>query len=147
MKKRTTQILRTGAIAWMASGFAGTASAEAPRPVDLLVRNGTVVTVDANHRVIANGAIAVSGGAIVAVGPASEVEPTVRAREILDAGGGIVIPGLINAHTHAPMVAVPRHRRRPQADGLADALHLPRRGEERQSTLREGRARAWPRWR
>ena len=46
----------------------------AAEPVDLVVRNGTVVTVDAQRRVIADGAVAVEGGRIVAVGPAAEVD-------------------------------------------------------------------------
>jgi 5-methylthioadenosine/S-adenosylhomocysteine deaminase len=86
-----------------------------PRTVDLVVRNGTVVTVDAAHRVIPGGAIAVDGGRIAAVGTAAEVDAAYRGRDVLDARGGIVIPGLINAHGHAPMVAF---------RGVADDLRL-----------------------
>src|SRR5204862_6357465 len=86
-----------------------------PKPVDLLVRHGTVVTVDPGHRVIADGALAAEGGRIVAVGPAAEVEAAWRGREVLDARGGLVIPGLVNAHTHAPMVLF---------RGVADDLRL-----------------------
>src|SRR5262249_6938631 len=87
----------------------------AAEPVDLVVRNGTVVTVDAQRRVIPQGAVAVAGGRIVAVGPASEIDARYRGREVLDAGGGIVIPGLVNAHTHAAMVMF---------RGVADDLKL-----------------------
>jgi len=45
----------------------------APRAVSLVVTNGTVVTVDGAHRVIADGALAIEGGAIVAVGPRAEI--------------------------------------------------------------------------
>ena len=72
------------------------------RAVDLVVRNGTVVTVDGARRVIPSGAVAVEAGRIVAVGPASEVDAAYRGRDVLDAKGGIVIPGLINAHNAPP---------------------------------------------
>jgi len=87
----------------------------AAEPVDLVVRNATVVTVDAQRRVIPNGAVAIEGGRIVAVGERAEVEARYRGKEVLDAGGGIVLPGLINAHTHAPMVLF---------RGIADDLKL-----------------------
>ena len=90
-------------------------AAAAVPPADLVVRNGTVVTVDAGRRVIAHGAVAVDGGRIVAVGTEAEVDGQFRAREVLDAAGGIVMPGLVNAHTHAAMVLF---------RGVADDLKL-----------------------
>jgi 5-methylthioadenosine/S-adenosylhomocysteine deaminase len=86
-----------------------------PKTVDLVVRNGTVVTVDSARRVIAGGAVAVDAGRIVAVGPAPEVDAAFRGRDVLDASGSLVIPGLINAHGHAPMVMF---------RGVADDLRL-----------------------
>src|SRR5260370_12500687 len=79
-----------------------------PRAVDLVVRNGTVVTIDPARRVIAGGAVAVDAGRIVGVGPAGEVDLAFRGRDVLDASGRIVIPGLLNAHGHPPMVTVRR---------------------------------------
>jgi 5-methylthioadenosine/S-adenosylhomocysteine deaminase len=102
------------AAAAAASLTAGLAVAQ-PKTVDLVVRHGTVVTVDAAHRVIPEGALAIDGGAIAAVGPAVEIEKAYRGRDVLDAKGGIVIPGLINAHGHAPMVLF---------RGVADDLRL-----------------------
>jgi 5-methylthioadenosine/S-adenosylhomocysteine deaminase len=90
-------------------------AAAAAQPVDLVVRNGTVVTVDASRRVIAHGAVAVDGGRIAAVGTEAEVDAQFRGQEVLDAAGGIVIPGLVNAHTHAAMVLF---------RGVADDLKL-----------------------
>jgi len=87
----------------------------AVQPVDLVVRNGTVVTVDGGRRVIARGAVAVDGGRIAAVGTESEVDAGFRAKQVLDARGGIVMPGLVNAHTHAAMVLF---------RGVADDLKL-----------------------
>ena len=86
-----------------------------PAAVDLIVQNGTVVTVDGGRRVIADGAVAIRDGRIVAVGTRAEVRSGHAARETLDAGGGLVLPGLVNAHTHAPMVLF---------RGVADDLRL-----------------------
>jgi len=90
-------------------------AAAAAQPVDLVVRNGTVVTVDASRRVIVGGAVAVEGGRIAAVGTEAEVDAQFRGNEVLDAAGGIVMPGLVNAHTHAAMVLF---------RGVADDLKL-----------------------
>jgi 5-methylthioadenosine/S-adenosylhomocysteine deaminase len=90
-------------------------AAIAAQPVDLVVRNGTLVTVDASRRVIAHGAVAVDGSRIAAVGTEAEVDAQFRGREVLDAAGGIVMPGLVNAHTHAAMVLF---------RGVADDLRL-----------------------
>jgi len=79
------------------------------------VRGGTIVTMDAGRRVIEDGAIAVQQGRIVAVGPRAEIEAKYTAREVIDARGRAVIPGLINGHTHVPMTLF---------RGLADDLDL-----------------------
>src|SRR3954470_18162175 len=83
--------------------------------VDLIVSGGTVVTMDASRRVIEDGAIAVSGGSVVAVGKRSEIVRRYAAREVIDARGRAVIPGLINGHTHVPMTLF---------RGIADDLDL-----------------------
>lgn len=70
---------------------------------DLVVAGGTVLTMDAGDTVIANGAVAISGGAIVAVGPRRAIESRYRARRSIDATGALVLPGFVNAHNHAPM--------------------------------------------
>ncbi|HEV8590966.1 MAG TPA: amidohydrolase family protein, partial [Pyrinomonadaceae bacterium] len=70
--------------------------------VDLLIIGGTVVTMDTNHRVIENGAVAIKNGKIERVGTASELRG-VRARQTIIATGKVIIPGLINTHTHVPM--------------------------------------------
>jgi 5-methylthioadenosine/S-adenosylhomocysteine deaminase len=83
--------------------------------VDIIVSGGTVVTMDAPRRVIEDGSIAVKGGRIVSVGPRAEVEAKYTARERVDARGKVVVPGLINGHTHVPMTLF---------RGLADDLDL-----------------------
>jgi 5-methylthioadenosine/S-adenosylhomocysteine deaminase len=62
-----------------------------------------VVTMDAQRRVIENGAIAVTGDHIVAVGPRSEIDRDYQARQRVDRPDAILAPGLINTHTHAAM--------------------------------------------
>ncbi len=74
-----------------------------------------VVTMDAARRVIPNGALAVKGERIVAVGPRAEIDRAYKAKTRIDKGEAILAPGLIDTHTHAPMVLF---------RGLADDLRL-----------------------
>jgi 5-methylthioadenosine/S-adenosylhomocysteine deaminase len=99
----------------MASVAGCSSAAQSGRPVSLVVTNGVVVTGDATGRVIPAGAVAVDGADIVAVDTAEAIAKQFRGAETLDAGGGIIAPGLINTHTHAPMVLY---------RGLADDLAL-----------------------
>jgi 5-methylthioadenosine/S-adenosylhomocysteine deaminase len=70
--------------------------------VDLLITGGTIITMDGSHRIIENGAIAVQKGEIVKIGTATELRGT-RAKQSINAAGKVIIPGLINTHTHVPM--------------------------------------------
>jgi 5-methylthioadenosine/S-adenosylhomocysteine deaminase len=70
---------------------------------DLLIVGGTVVTMNADRDVIENGAIAVKNGEIVAVGKSSDIAKSFRAKQTIDAKSKVIIPGLINTHTHVPM--------------------------------------------
>jgi 5-methylthioadenosine/S-adenosylhomocysteine deaminase len=90
-------------------------SAQPPRTVSLVVTNGIVVTVDRDKRVIQRGAVAIDGRDIVAVDTADRIAAGYRGRVTIDASGAVVMPGLINTHTHAPMVLF---------RGLADDLAL-----------------------
>ena len=71
--------------------------------VDLLVTAQYVVTMDATQRVIDDGAVAVRGDAIVAVGPRAELEAKYISTRRISVPHGLVMPGLINGHTHAAM--------------------------------------------
>jgi 5-methylthioadenosine/S-adenosylhomocysteine deaminase len=82
--------------------------------VDLLITNGIVVTMDRNETIIKNGTVAISGDRIVDIGP-NEKFSECRAAKVIDAKNGIIMPGLINTHTHASMTCF---------RGLADDLHL-----------------------
>jgi len=83
--------------------------------VDLLVLNGTLVTMDNDHRVIPDAGIAIEHGRIVAVGSSTDIIRMYSAPERVDAAGKLIIPGLINGHTHIPMTLF---------RGLADDLDL-----------------------
>ena len=109
---RTAAIL--GAVA-LAFAFAGGCGRSGARAVSLVITNGTVVTRDPSGRVLDGGAVAIDGPDIVAVGAAAEIADKFRGGETLDAGGQVILPGLINTHTHAPMVLY---------RGLADDLAL-----------------------
>ncbi len=90
-----------------ASGFAA--------QVDWLISARYVITMDPSRRVIENGAVAVSGDRIVAVGAAAELNRKFRAKHRLERPDSILAPGLVNAHTHAPMALM---------RGIADDLIL-----------------------
>jgi 5-methylthioadenosine/S-adenosylhomocysteine deaminase len=83
--------------------------------VDLVVAGGIVLTADQDWNIYDPGAVAVDGGAIVGLGTREEVEQTYRGRERIDTRGKLIMPGLINAHTHAPMTLF---------RGIADDLPL-----------------------
>src|SRR3954463_11472343 len=94
---------------------AAAVQAPAPRTVSLIVANGTVVTVDGGRRIIPRGSVAIEGRDIVAVDTADVIAARYRGRDTIDAAGSVVMPGLVNTHTHAPMVLF---------RGLADDLAL-----------------------
>lgn len=71
--------------------------------IDLLVHGGDILTVDASGTVVRDGAVAVRDGRIVEVGPAERLRASYEAAEELDARGCLVMPGLINTHTHLAM--------------------------------------------
>jgi 5-methylthioadenosine/S-adenosylhomocysteine deaminase len=77
--------------------------AYAQQPADLIISGGTVVTMDGRRTIYNDGAIAVVGDAIAAVGPRAQVEHSFQARQTIEAGGKLVLPGFINGHTHVPM--------------------------------------------
>ena len=95
--------------------FANATAQTRRQSVDLLVLGGTVVTMDQTRRVIDDGGIAVSQGRVVAVGPRADIEARYTSRQKVVATGKVITPGLINGHTHVPMVLF---------RGLADDLDL-----------------------
>jgi 5-methylthioadenosine/S-adenosylhomocysteine deaminase len=70
---------------------------------DLLISDGTVVTMDGAHTIYVDGSIVVKGDTIIAVGPRGDIETKYVAAQTIDAKGKLVLPGFINGHTHVPM--------------------------------------------
>lgn len=83
--------------------------------IDLLLHSATVVTMDGDFTLYEDGAVAVQGDSIVAVGPTAEISESYTAVTTIDCTGQVIIPGLINAHTHIPMALL---------RGLNDDLRL-----------------------
>jgi len=74
-----------------------------PERVDMLVTGGTVVTMNPSRVILDDGALAIKGDTIIAVGPKAEILLKYSAPQTLDAHGKLVLPGFINGHTHVPM--------------------------------------------
>jgi 5-methylthioadenosine/S-adenosylhomocysteine deaminase len=83
--------------------------------VDMILKSATVLTMDSNLQVYEPGAVAISDNKIVAVGPADVISNAFTASQEMDFGDKVIMPGLINGHTHAPMSLL---------RGLADDLRL-----------------------
>lgn len=83
--------------------------------VDIILTGGTVVAMNEQMDLLFDGAVAVRGAKIVAVGTAAEIAAQYEAAEVVDCSQHYVLPGLINAHTHVPMTLL---------RGLADDLRL-----------------------
>jgi 5-methylthioadenosine/S-adenosylhomocysteine deaminase len=73
--------------------------------VDLLISGGTIVTMDPERRILENGFLVVKGDTIIAIGQGVPRLPAgpIFAKQAIDAKGGLILPGFINGHTHAPM--------------------------------------------
>jgi 5-methylthioadenosine/S-adenosylhomocysteine deaminase len=97
------------------SGIIPFARAWAKEHVDLAVVHGTVVTMDPTRRVFEDGAVAIRGDTIVAVDSSAKIDSMYEVGKVIDAHGALVLPGLINAHTHMSMSLF---------RGLADDLSL-----------------------
>jgi 5-methylthioadenosine/S-adenosylhomocysteine deaminase len=102
-------------LAVLVAGFQVLFAQATPRAVSLIIANGTVVTMDGSRRVLAPGSVAIDGTDIVAVDRPEAIRQQFSANETIEAWGSVVMPGLINTHTHAPMVLY---------RGLADDLAL-----------------------
>lgn len=85
------------------------------RSASLIITAASVVTLDPERRVLSPGSVVVDGRTIVAVDRPEVVRQTYTAVDVIDVPHGVVLPGLINTHTHAPMVLY---------RGLADDLAL-----------------------
>jgi 5-methylthioadenosine/S-adenosylhomocysteine deaminase len=82
---------------------------------EILLSNAIVLTMDENYAMYEPGAVAIQGDKILAIGPDAYLRGQYQAGEMIDCGGKVLMPGLVNAHTHVPMTLL---------RGLADDLRL-----------------------
>ncbi|ACL04132.1 amidohydrolase [Desulfatibacillum aliphaticivorans] len=82
---------------------------------DLIIENGILLTADEDSHIHKDGLICIAGGEIMFAGPRDKAPERKGARQVVDACGGIIMPGLVNSHTHVPMSIF---------RGLADDLPL-----------------------
>src|SRR5512135_3780241 len=97
------------------SGIAASRPGETMQSADVLLFNAHILTMDEELRQFPSGAIAIKGDSIIAVGDESRIRREYLATESIDCGGKVLLPGLVNAHTHVPMTLL---------RGLADDLRL-----------------------
>jgi len=83
--------------------------------VDTIITGGTILTLNENDMRIEKGALAIAGDTIVALGKAEEINNQFVGRALIEAKNHIVMPGLVNGHTHAAMTCF---------RGIADDLEL-----------------------
>lgn len=86
-----------------------------PSPCDLVLHAACIVTQNPERATCENGTLAIKGGRVAAVGPRADIAPLWRGEREMDLGNMLVLPGLVNAHTHAAMTFL---------RGLADDLPL-----------------------
>ena len=72
-----------------------------PELPDLVIKGGTLITMDPERRVIPSGALGINGSRLTYVGASSDLPPTLRQARVIDATGHAVMPGLIDCHGHA----------------------------------------------
>jgi 5-methylthioadenosine/S-adenosylhomocysteine deaminase len=85
------------------------------KTVDIVITGGTVITLDEQDTKFVPGALAVEGDTIIAVGMNEEILAAYEGRGTIDVPGSIIMPGLINSHTHAAMTCF---------RGIADDMEL-----------------------
>ncbi len=85
------------------------------KQADLILKNAIVLTMAEDFKQYEPGAVVVKGDSILAAGPEDEILKEFSAKNSLDCDGKVLMPGLVNAHTHVPMTLL---------RGIADDLRL-----------------------
>ena len=104
MRSRSFGVAVLAVTAIVGVGVRLAAQTTAPQAASLVITGGTVITQDDSRRVLSPGAVAIAGSDIVAVGTPEAIAARYTAAETIDATGQVVLPGLVNTHTHAAMV-------------------------------------------
>lgn len=116
---RSTLLVLLLAICWIdpKSGSARSSSGKkgSAETIDLAIVGGTLLTMDSGYRVIEDGYVAIKADRIIDLGSRSEIGRKYAPKRVIDGRGSAVLPGLINTHTHVPMVVF---------RGIADDLVL-----------------------
>ena len=110
----TKFIISVCSLIFMAYGQAASAQPE-KQAVDMIAYGDYVLTMQQDNHIISHGAVAVSGGVIVGVGQAADIDSRYTAEKRLDGKNKVLMPGLVNGHTHSAMVLF---------RGMADDLPL-----------------------
>ena len=101
MKSTIFHTLLVGTVALLSVSLCSQESRR--QKVDAMVTHGLVVTMNGTRAIYDDGAVAIKGDTIVAVGSQSEIEAQYAAPQTIEARGKLVLPGFINGHTHVPM--------------------------------------------
>jgi 5-methylthioadenosine/S-adenosylhomocysteine deaminase len=99
----------------VSNSVSGINSRGSTKPIDLAIVGGRIVTMDRDYRIIEDGYLAIKGSRIVDIGSRATLAAKYRPQQIINAMGRAIIPGLVNTHTHVPMVLF---------RGIADDLAL-----------------------
>ena len=102
-KARERYFSRVPSILFVLALAPATLLAQAQQQADLLVTGGTIVTMDGPRTIQEDGAIAIKGDTILAVGPSAQIAARYQGTQTIDATGKLVLPGFVNGHTHVPM--------------------------------------------
>ncbi len=102
---RKARALSLGALLFLfaLTGSSAVAQPSSPRHADLVVAHGLVVTMDAQRRVLPDAAVAITGDTILDIDSSATIAGHYTAARVIDAHGALLLPGLINAHTHMAM--------------------------------------------
>ena len=82
---------------------------------DIVIHNGTLITINSDFDIINDGVLCIKNDKLAKIEPRKNHVPLPEGEKIIDARGGIIMPGLVNTHTHLPMALF---------RGLADDLPL-----------------------
>jgi predicted amidohydrolase YtcJ len=105
MNQRQIKYSRSKALVFLITATAFFASCKQETPPDLIIKNGRIITVDANFSIAS--ALAIKGDKIIAVGTNKEIESIAGDKtKVIDVEGKTVIPGLIDAHAHPEQASI-----------------------------------------